>query len=246
MDSSYWVNLNHNIKLETTKKQYFNRYLWRLVYDIKKVNLATDKFCEDIVAYVIKHRLAANSGNAGMGYRGFYQSSNNYTYNPYINWDDVDEFLIDRVRTVIKTHKHIVKFRTEGNMLQVYAETEYDLKIISEAISSYDNLYSINIPKPGTEDALRNNVVFLNKTEYKYKIVLRDGNYPLETKRSILAQLTARDDVKIPGGVLTHLKKKYPALWGAYIYANDDSIATILSLISPGIVGKIHPIDHLQ
>ena len=73
----------------------------------------------------------------------------------------------------------------------------------------------------------------------------RDGNYDTHTKQSILNQLSQRDDVKIPPQLRRELGKKYPALWGAYLYSNDDSIVTILSLISPGIVGNIHPIDHL-
>jgi hypothetical protein len=146
----------------------------------------------------------------------------------------------------MKTHKHKVKFRTEGNRLQVYAENEQDLQAVSQAISANEHMTVLCMPKPGTEDALRNNVVFMNTIDYKYKIILRDGNYTADTKQSVLAQLRARDDVKIPYNLIRELGKKYTALWGGYFYSNDDSIATILTLISPGIVGKIHPIDHLQ
>mgnify|MGYP003351308617 CR=1 FL=1 len=73
-----------------------------------------------------------------------------------------------------------------------------------------------------------------------------DFNYDFDVKQNILNQLKHRKDVKIPAALQRELGKKYPALWGGYIYADDDSIVTILSLIAPGIVGKIHPIGHFQ
>lgn len=246
MDSLYWVNLNQTIKIEPTKKQYFNRYLWRLVYKIQKVNLATDPWVKDIINHVQEgrreerlHKKYALNGPSG--------SYNYYSYNQRREqWTGVDEVLVDRVRTVIRTYKDRVKFRAENNHLQIYAETERDLQDVAQAISCYEGMEIINIPRPGTEDALRNNVVFMNTIGYKYKVILRDGNYNVETKQSILEQLKARDDVKMPPNLRRELSKKYTALWGAYFYANDDSIVTILSLIAPGIVGKIHPIEQLQ
>jgi hypothetical protein len=244
MDLSYWVNLNETIKFEPTKKQYFNRYSWRLVYAIDKVHLAVDKNIVDLISHIraIKHNasLEKKYSNALGGY-------NYYSYHHRIeNWQSVDAILIDRVRTVMRVFKDRVKFRTEGSKLQVYASSEQDLKEISQAISAYENMKIISSPKPGTEDALSNGVVFMNNIDYKYKVILRDGNYNTTIKQSILAQLLARDDVKLPPNLVRELRKKYPALWNAYFYSNDDSIATILTLISPGIIGKIHPIDQLQ
>jgi hypothetical protein len=245
MDTSYWVNLNKTIKVVPTKKQYFNRYLWRLVFNIKKVSVASDKWVHDVVHYVSEHKKEERERSKYNLNQQGYASSYGYSYRRE-NWVDSDPHLIDRVRTTMRTFKDRAKFRTESDYLQVYAESEQDLQAISQAISGYEHMQVINMPTPGTEDALRNNVVFMNKINYKYKIILRDGNYDLNTKRSILMQLNARDDVKLPPNLKRELGKKYSALWGAYFYSNDDSIATILSLISPGIVGKIHPVEHLQ
>lgn len=244
MDLLHWHNLNKNIKFEPTKKQYFNRYLWRLVYEIKKISLATDKYVFDIPNYVrekrrIEHDTKKYPPTSG-GYYGYYYKPERET------WEGVDEVLIDRVRTITNTFKDTVKFRSEHNTLQVYAETEDDLKRVASAICADEYVTHINSPKPGTEDALRNGHVYMSKINYKYKVILRDGNYDTQTKQSIWNQLSQRDDVKIPPQLKRELSKKYPALWGAYFYTNDDSIITILALICPSIVGKIHPIDQLQ
>lgn len=245
MDLSHWRNLNDNIKFEPTKKQYFNRYLWRLVYAIDGVHMVSDKYIIDILDYVHEHRQQEIQDKK-------YKRDMGYDYNGYSyqyrrsSFLGIDEVLIDRIRTLTKTFKDMAKFRFENNTMQVYAETEADLKRIAEAICAPDYITTITSPKPGTEDALRNGAVYMNKIDYKFKIILRDGNYDRNTKQSVLEQLKHRDDVKIPANLERELKKKYPALWGAYFYTNDDSIVTILSLISPGIVGKIHPIDQLQ
>ena len=235
MDSLYWANLNSNIKHETTKKQYYSRYLWRQVYKIKKVCLASDKHVSDVSAYVKAKQEDAQ--------RWADRAFNTHRLQ---EWSEVDAELLDHVRTVMNNFKDTMKFRCEWNTMQIYAETEEDLKRVAAVISHDQDIVIINSPIAGTEDALRNGVVYMNKIDYKYKIILRDGNYDTQTKQSILNQLLQRDDVKIPSNLYRELGKKYPALWGAYFYTNDDSIVTILSLISPGLVGKIHPIDHLQ
>jgi hypothetical protein len=211
------------------------------VYSIPRVCLTTDKSIADIVYHV-------QNGRRYVAEKRKYPTGRTYDYyGKYSreNWDGVDEILLDRIRTLMQTFKDIAKFRVEWNNMQVYAESEEDLKRIAEAICYDDGIQSLSSPKPGTEDALRSGHVFMNKIDYKFKIMLRDGNYPVHVKESILNQLGQREDVKIPPNLLRELGKKYPALWGAYFYANDDSIVTILSLISPGIVGKIHPIDQL-
>ena len=154
---------------------------------------------------------------------------------------------LERVRSLMKAFNNTrMKFRVEGDRLQIYTETEDDLKEICDAICFPESIKNITGPKEGTEDALRNGEVYMAKIDHKFKIMLRDGNYDFETKQHILNQLSQRKDIKIPRAVERELGKKYPALWGAYIYANDDSIITILSLIAPGIVGKIHPVAHFQ
>lgn len=241
MDSLHWRNLNKQVKFERTKKQYYRRFLWRLVYSIDHVCLASDKHVHDVINYVrekrrIERDRANAPGRSTYYYTGYYRQD---------EWEKCDEQLIDRVRTVMNTFKDLVKFRAEWGTLQIYAETEEDLKRVAAAISHDEDITIVTGPYPGTEDRLRAGHVFMNKIDYKFKITLRDGNYDANTKQSILNQLSQRDDVKIPPQLHRELNKKYPALWGAYLYTNDDSIVTILSLISPGIVGNIHPIDHL-
>jgi hypothetical protein len=242
MDSSHWYNLNPSIKFETTKKQYYGRYLYRLVYNIRRVCVATDKYVPDVVNYIREQQR-----NETTFANKFETAYNYYSYNKYRNdWAEVDAGLVDRVRTVMSIHKDRAKFRAEMHTMQIYAESEQDLDMIAQAISYNEGITHITRPKPGTEDALRSGQVFMNDTDFKYKVVLRDGNYGRDVKQNILNQLVQRDDVRIPGSLSRELRAKHGALWNAYFYTNDDSIVTVLCLIAPGLIGKIHPIGQLE
>lgn len=248
MDLFHWRNLNKDCKFYPTKKQYFGRYLWRVEFNILKVHLVTADYIYDISKTVARELLEAqrlyqqhNLHAKKSGYQYY------HLYNQLEEWEKVNAPALERIRSLMKEFNNTrMKFRIEGDRLQIYTETEDDLKEICDAICFPESIKNITGPKEGTEDALRNGEVYMAKIDHKFKIMLRDGNYDFETKQHILNQLSQRKDIKIPRAVERELGKKYPALWGAYIYANDDSIITILSLIAPGIVGKIHPVAHFQ
>jgi len=237
MDLSYWVNLSKDIKPNFTKKIYFGRYLWRLEYQIIGANLITDASIANIQNY-IEFRRTNN------------QKSSYYSYTTYSRdtsrFQKMDAEILDKMRTIRKLYSDKIKMRVEGDLMQIFAETEDDLKMISEAIGLYA-ITSISYPKPGTEGALINGTIFMGKyTNYKYKVILRDGDYSLDTKKSLLAQFDANDQVQVPNQLRSMLTKKYTYIWSSYFYTNDTAIVTMISLIAPGIVGKIHPIEHLQ
>lgn len=230
MDTSYWVDRSQSIKTGITKKQYFGRYLWRLVYNIRRINVINDKRVTDIRAYVIQEQ-------------EYERNAAQVRYIRYSSrWEHVDITLLERVRVVTVAHKNLIKTRTETDNLQIYAEDEQTLKDIAAQIDYDQGLEMISGPKPGTETLLTGDAIFMNNMPYKFKVILRDGSYSPAIKKSVLAQLESHEDVKIPNSLSYLLRKNYAALWGGYFYCNDDSITTFLSLISPGIVGKIHPV----
>ena len=235
MDSLHWANLNKNIKFTHTKKMYFGRYLWRLEYNIPCAYLVTDYNAKDIQQYIERQIQFEH-----------YAKRQYYPTRKLRDWSTVDSVLLERIRQIRLDNKDRVRFRMESDSLQLFTETEEDLKYFSEQIGCY-NLVSLTYPKAGTESALLSGTVFMGeKTEHKYKIVLRDGDYSMDIKRQVLTQLNADPDIKVPNQLYTMLNRRHGYIWNCYCYTNDTGITTILSLIAPGIVGKIHEISHLQ
>ena len=78
---------------------------------------------------------------------------------------------------------------------------------------------------------------------YRYKIMIRDGRIPLETKNSILNYLNGLgpEHVRIPRNLQQTLENnKHGYIWGCYFYANELSDITFLSLIAPELISNIH------
>jgi len=233
MDTLYWNNLNSEIKFKTTRKQFFGRYLWRMEIHANCVNVALYDDPEHAVE-VMKYR-AQNSNNWGGSWRDPYWHFDKEKYN------NVDFALFERIKYIKATFTKI-KTRVEESSLQYYAETEDELKQIAIELGKNSCIQYITGPRAGTEQLLLSDAIFSPKVSYRYKILIRDGNYNLALKEQVLNLLEAQEDIKLTAGIRHGLKRPYPAIWGAFFYANDLSIVTMLNLMSPGIVGKIHEV----
>lgn len=234
MDTLYWSNISPDIKFKETKKQFYGKYLWRIELQVKCANVACDHDPERSVEVLKFH--AKNRSNYGGSWR-----------NPY--WHSIQSGLYENVDfDLLKAIKHIkenfsnIKFRVEESRVQFYTETESDLKQIASLLSNFDCIQAITGPRPGTEEMLSSDVIIAKKIPFKYKVLLRDGNYRLELKHQLLNLLESQEDIKITAGLRHNLLRPWPGMWGAFFYTNDLGITTMMSLMSPGIIGKIHEV----
>jgi hypothetical protein len=157
-------------------------------------------------------------------------------------YDNVNYQLLANLKTLKETHTNI-KIRIEESRVQLYAETEDELKSAVQVLDNGSCVRIVTGPKPGTENQLIGDVIIAKQIKYKYKVLFRDGKYRVDNKAKILNLLQSQgDDVNITAGSTHALMRPYEALWGAFFYTNDLAIVTFISLIEPSIVGKIHEI----
>ena len=130
----------------------------------------------------------------------------------------------------------------ESDRVQFYTGSENELKQIASMLHNTTCVEAITGPRAGTEQLLISDAILAPKIPFKYKILLRDGTYALPLKEQMLNLLESQPDIKITAGLRHNLKRPYPGVWGAFFYANDLGITTMLSLMSPGIIGKIHEV----
>jgi hypothetical protein len=239
MDTSFWNNLNKNIEFKNTKKQFFEKYLWRLEIKCELVDLSDLKY-QDLQKEVELRRVLEKNRNYGGSWKTI-------KYGP-TQFSNVDYVLIQSIRNIRTTYADIIKVRVESPWMQFYTESESDLQTIAQSLSDSKCIMGVTGPAEGTEQLLRDNVIIGGgKISQKYKVMLRDGSYPVSAKQQILSILEAQEtsDIKITAGVRHTLTRPYPAMWGAFFYCNDLGITTILNLISPGIVSKVHEVVQL-
>lgn len=241
MDTSFWKSLKSNSKpdleFKQTKKQFFGRYLWRLEIHAECSDLINPCY-KDMMAEVAKRKIRAQARNYGGSWR----------YSNVDRYDQVDYVLLQTIRNIRDTYKDTIKVRCEDPWVQFYAKTEDELKVIAQRLSKEQSILAITGPAAGTEELLAGDkIIGSRKIQHRYKIMLRDGNYNLETKTQILELLKAQGEaVKIPASLQHGLTRGYTGMWNTFFYANEESVTTMLNLIHPGIVGKIHEVVHLD
>ena len=235
MDLSFWNQLNPNIVFEPTRKKFFDKYLCKMVINCPAGRLVNDN--KDNIEWLLRQRMEyARSRNWGGSW-----ASSNYG----ITGANADQ--IRNIRSIRYEYGDTIKIRIEEPRIQIYADDEFSLKLIALRIDPEFTSSITGIQAPENDEQL----VLLNegkiitkkatKIEYKYKVFLRDGDYDIDSKNSMFSYLmNLGDDVKISPSSIMKFNNTHKFLWGVVLYVNDPDILTFLSVIQPGIIGRIH------
>lgn len=242
MDTSFWTKLSPKIVEVTTTKQYFNRYLYKMVVEVYGGRLIQTRPGESI-ADALSERIA------NQRIRNYGGSWWNHRLNEIIAANPKH---LELIRSVKEQYKNDVKIRVEEPQIQIYAETEDMLKVIATALGSeiQPKILSVSCPAPGTEQLLENGKIImrgLRRLKYNYKVMVRDGAYPPEVKQRVLEYLTSLGEKEclISGATARMLHSPSPYMWSCFFYVNDDKILTFVKLIAPDMIGKIHELIHV-
>lgn len=237
MDLSFWSKLAPGIVFETTRKQFYNRFCYKLV----------------VKAYCA--RIVQEKGSIGdeLEHRRKLRDSRRYNYGG--SWmsrfsdqvDDANVEQLETLRSIKNGYGSRIKMRIEEPWVQIYTEDIQTLQDIAKRFPEYlhERFLSISYPEsPESKKLLEEGKIIVrpsNKIEYKYKVMLRDGTYPSDTKRAVWNYITNLGrDAKMSTATSSMLLNGHNFIWGAFLYVNDPSVLTMLSLISPTMVGKIH------
>lgn len=232
MDISYWNNYNPGIKFHDTTKQYFGKYLWRLVIHAEAGRLLVD--LKNSLEDALEHR---KSVNKSYNYGGSWWNNRNG------NLDKVDLNLLRSVHDIKIKLSNDMRIRIEEPSIQFYTEDETTLKLIADMLDSKLCIESVSGPKDSATEKLLREGVILRKGDvgYDYKVVLRDGRYTSDTKQQVLNYLdNLGDEVKLSKTCREMLTKPYPSMWGVYFYTNDPKLVTFISLMDTKLVSNIH------
>lgn len=212
---------------QTTTKQYYKKYLWRLEIYAEGGRLLDYHIYN--LAEALDHRLAVTK------YWHYHRSIGNTLQNANLE-------LLGIVRDIKLEFTGRIRTRIEEPNIQFYAEDEETLKAIAERLEPKSCIVSITSPTPGTETLLTSGAIIARTpVEYRYKVIFRDGRYSTEIKQQILSYLNGLGDaVKLSQGCRAMLDKAFPSMWNVFVYTNDPAITTFLSLIHPNIISNIH------
>jgi hypothetical protein len=235
MDLSYWTKLNPNIIHEPTRKQYFGKYLYRLTFKAyggrcihDTHNVTIEGSLEDRKS---RDKLYNNSGWWGIR---------------HTNLDSASTEQLAILRSIKNGYGNNIRFRVEEPNVQIYADSEQTLRDIAERFNSELQLLIVAIGMPESEShaaaLLDDKIIYAVDNGFNYKVFLRSGTYPVESQHQLAEYLqTVGPDISISKTTIKHLQNGASYLWGTcFFYTNDPSVVTMVNLICPGIVGKIH------
>jgi hypothetical protein len=233
MDTSFWIQCNPKITVEHTTKKYFGKYLYKIVVYCPAGRLIDSKDSMDLA---LAHRREVTKH---INYGGYWGHRANR------DLEKADIPLLEILRNIRKNVDNI-KLRVEEPRIQVYAETENELKdLISNHFKSFtSHIESFSGPADADAEKALNSGAIIRKTNngYSHKVILRDGRYTNDVKCSISQYLNGlgEDLVGVPTSCQDMLAKSSGYIWNAYFYTNDPSVTTFLNLINPSLVLNCH------
>jgi len=163
---------------------------------------------------------------------------------------DYDAAMVSRsqleiVQGIRDDYKGTIRIRIEEPWVQFYAKNEDDLKVITSRFDQTckDRILSVSLPKSDEHVALLNSgdIILKKDNGFNYKVMIRDGAYPYETKQQLLNYIISLgDDVQISEGSQRQLASTMHYTWGVFFYIKDPKLVTFMSLIHPQLIRKIH------
>lgn len=228
MDTSFWTQLQPDIRITAPTQLFYGKYPYKLDLEITGAAMLRDQ--ADFATQMSNWR----QSNYGGSWRIKKIPSAN------------DLKILTALREWRSNMPVNMKMRIEDPGVQLYAETEDELKafVLKTFDGDYHWLKIATGPKTAADlDLLKTGCVIKPKRrlDFKFKFIIRDGRYSQETRTSVLNILQAQgDQVRIPPATLKMLgKDKHDYIWNAYFYANDEAIHLMVSLVAPTMVRTV-------
>lgn len=236
MDTLYWTQLNPTVKFKSSKKQFYNKYLYKLVLLVPGAHIVQDNLKNPEPNTTIRARIAQyNKYRQTQRYFGI-NVKNKDSFKTLAQEDQITQYI-----KFVSKHKDKLLLRYEMPCLSVYSN---DLKLL-QTLAKEDKKHLISIHGPENDQAKqaleRGEIIVKRINGYNLKIVLKEINdINLEEKQNIINCLDNMGDlVKIPAHCRNNLERPYKWMPGSYFYSKDDGVITLLNLVKPGIVQGI-------
>lgn len=233
MDTLFWTQCKQNIEFKYTTKKFYGRFLHKLsVY--APAGRLIEKEWENIHEALARRReYAERRVNWG----------GSWWTNGAKALDADPEFL--ELLGSIKHHSPNLRFRIEEPKVAIYAATEQELKdLVTKNFKPNQVLYLQEYcgPESAIAEAHLNSGAILRRkdNEYRYKVIIRDGRYSIETKSAMYNYLVNSGETFITNGCKDQLTKDFTYIWNMFFYTNDKDVIHFINLIAPDSIANIH------
>ena len=237
MDTSLWTQLNPTVIFKSSKKQFYNKYLYKLVMLVPGAHIVQDNLKNPEPDTTIRARIAQYNKyrQAARYFNENYKNKNSSRFT-LAQEDQITQYI-----KFVSHHRDKLLLRYEMPCLSVYSN---DLKLL-QTLAKEDKKHLISIHGPENDQAkqalARGEIITKRISEYNLKIFLKElTDISVEEKQSIISCLDNMGDVvKLPKHCRKSLESQFRWMAASYFYTRDDGIITLLNLIKPGVVQGI-------
>lgn len=242
MDTSLLTSLSPGLKLATTRKKFYSKYLCKLTVYVPGCRVIDDVDHKVSVAQALANRKKWKEANK--------QTISYWQQRYYQNLELADQEVLEWIKYIIDNKKDMM-VRREDPHANIYFNNMQEMHNVSMLLSvgKRINFELLHVPDKDLIDSLNNNVIFVkNAPKYRYKVNLRDGKYSYEMRTTILQYLKNVDGIMLPvsfNNIMERSEQKAVSCWGLNFFINDLSILTFLGLIAPNRIRSVHELQQL-
>jgi len=234
MDLSKWTNIQPDIKFKYTNKRFYNKFFFKIVYQINYASsIGWDK--DELISHL--YRRVVNS-----------YKSEDFDRVQDLSFKNLCDNLL-HLKAVIDTIKKDKKRVRIENKTVAFFDNNLD-ELYQLAIGPLQRflpkLQVVSVLANDTEkQLLENNYVILrNDLGYTYRVNIRSGFYPntnnLVSVRDYIEQI--KNEVRIGKNLLSSFNQLNKYLNGGYFYVNDVRLVDMIRLIEPTLVRSIQKV----
>lgn len=250
MDLLSWTNSNPTCKLKLTRKQYYQRYLYRAKIYAPFGRLLRHKYTDDPKTPVWNQIAADVDARKERVRNQIHQYYSSYWSDRLIRHsDDCFEDQLEYLYLKVKQYRGTIKVRIEEPYVEVYTTDEQTmLDIINKMPKRSERVMEIHWPGSAKRhEVLSRGEVFMpGITDYEYQVSFRTILLSTTKRSQIYEYLNSLGElVRMTPGLVDSLTKPkwthsdHMWVYQCYFYTNDTSICTFLNLIEPNLINKI-------
>ena len=220
-----WNKINKEITITYTKKKFYNKYLYKLSYNVPGIRIVHwTKNESDLKIRVLnwndqammqQNRVPADYDQLLAFYRLYQQKNETLKFriehNTFNIYSDSEEFLYNLARTELKRWSYYL-------MVVSLVESADDLKLLDQGFT-----------------------IVKKEPSYAFRVKIREGFFK-ETERQGLALYLKNlgEEIRITKLMLSRLMGNGKYFGGGYVYVSDPRLIDMLKLVAPSLIGPVN------
>ena len=231
MDTSFWKNLSPDIKVQSSVKQFYKQYFYKLdIYAPGCKSIRCDNLAHDI-------------GKRQDWVRDYRRQGSWYNKQLHKYLKEADIGFLTSLKSLYYEYPDI-KIRCEEPKISVYATDELMLQSVARSIDPdhCDKIISITGPENEVlKKILQPNTILVKRPpKYRYRVWFKEKQFDEEPRQQVLKYLENLGDlVRMTDHTKESLSKPHNWIWGCYFYTNDKGVAAFVSLMHPDLIREV-------